>query len=142
MAYATLSDLIERAGEAELRQIADRDRDGVPDPAVVDAALTDADNLINGYVATKYSLPLPSVPDIVLTWVVSIARYVLHRNGPPEHVRQDYKDAIAALKDVAAGRLALPFPATEEQPGIASGQVKARHPDRVFTPAKLQGWRP
>ncbi len=140
MTYATLEDLIERAGAAEIRQIADRDRDGTPDPDVIDAALSDADNLIDGYVSTKYTLPLPSVPDIVNTWAVSIARYVLHRNGAPEHVRQDYKDAVAALKDVAAGKLALPFPSGEDQPGVASGQVKARHPDRVFTPQKLRGW--
>lgn len=142
MAYATLTDLIERAGEAEIRQTADRDRDGVPDADAVEAALTDAGNLIDGYIAAKYSLPLPSTPEIVRTWAVSIARYVLHRNGAPEHVRLDYKDALAALKDVAAGKLALPFPSDTDQPGIATGQVKARHPDRVFTPAKLQGWRP
>lgn len=38
MTYATLEDLIERAGAAEIRQIADRDRDGTPDPDVIDAA--------------------------------------------------------------------------------------------------------
>lgn len=142
MVYATIIDLTERAGEAEIRQIADRDRDGVPDPEVIDAALADADNLINGYVATKYKLTagyLPSTPDVVRTWAVSIARYVLHRNGQPEHVVRDYKDAIAALKDVAAGKLALPFP-TDDQPEAASGQIKGRHPARVFTPEKLRGW--
>lgn len=141
MAYATLTDLIERAGDKEIREIADRDRDGLPDPDVIDAALADADNLINGYVSTKYALPLPSVPDVVRTWAVSIARYVLHRNGPPEHVVRDYKEAVAALKDVASGKLSLPFPAGEEQPAVVSGQVMGVHPEKVFTPSKLKGWR-
>ena len=140
MPYATLSDLINRAGEFEIQQVADRDRDGEPDDNVVAAALRDADNLIDGYLATKFAqaLPLSPVPDIVTTWAVSIARYILHRDGAPDHVAQDHKDAIAALKDVARGLIALPVsgPATLE----AVGTVMAVHPAQVFSPSKLRGW--
>lgn len=141
MIYCTLTDLIERAGEAEIRQIADRDRDGVPDQGVVDAAIEDAGNLIDGYVGAKYTLPLPSVPAIVRTWAVSIARYVLHRNGAPDHVETDYKDAVAALKDVSRGLIALPVAPGENAPGSETGTVMAAHPPTVFTSRKLRGWR-
>lgn len=140
MTYATLTDLIERAGDAEMRQIADRDRDTVIDQAVVDAALAHADNLVNGYVAVRYDVPLASVPDLVRTWAVSIARYFLHRNGAPEHVAQDYKDAVAALKDVAAGRIALPVAAGAAPLADHGGDVMASHPDEVFTANRLRGW--
>jgi len=142
MTYATLSDLIDRAGDAEILQIADRDRDGTVDPEVIAAALSDADNQINGYVAAKYALPLTAVPALVTTWAISIARYVLHRNGAPDHVEQDYKDAIAALKDVARGLIALPVDVGETAPAAVNGTVMAAHPDQVFTPQKLQGWKP
>lgn len=143
MPYATLEDLIERAGEAEIRQIADRDRDGTIDAAVVDRALTDADNLVNGYVATRYpgNVPLTTVPGLVRTWAVVIARYYLHHNGAPDHVRRDYDDAIAALKDVAAGRGSLPVEAGEASLTAGTGTVQASHPPQVFTDQKLQGWR-
>jgi phage gp36-like protein len=140
MSYATLTDLIERAGDAEVRQIADRDRDMMIDQDVVDAALVHADNLVNGYLAVKYDVPLAAVPDLVRTWAVSIARYILHRNGAPEHVSQDYKDAVAALKDVAAGRIALPVAAGAEPLASAGGEVMASHPDEVFTADRLRGW--
>ena len=140
MPYATLADLIERAGDVEIRQIADRDRDGTPDPDVIAAALIDADHLVNGYVAVKYALPLPSVPDLVRTWAVSIARYILHRNGAPEHVATDYKEAIAALKDLARGLVLLPVEPADEQPTSVAGRVMAEHPQAVFTPEKLRGW--
>lgn len=141
MTYASISDLAERAGDQELRQIADRDRDQLPDQPVVDAALIHADNVINGYIAAKFTLPLATVPDLVRTWAVSIARYILHRNGAPEHVAQDYKDALAALKDVAAGRIALPVVQGQTPPAAAaSGDVMASHPDPVFTAEKLRGW--
>lgn len=141
MPYATLTDLIERAGEVEIRQIADRDRDGTPDPDVIDAALTDANLVIDGYVGAKYDLPLPSVPKLLLPWAVSIARYLLHRNGAPAHVRQDYTDAIASLKDVASGKIALPVEPGAPAPVIQTGQVLSAHPDQVFTPHRLAGWR-
>lgn len=141
MTYATLSALVDRAGEQEIRQISDRDRRGVVDGDVVASALQDADNLINGYIAVKYTLPLPSVPSLVETWAVSIARYVLHRNGAPENVVQDYKDALAALKDVSRGLLALPVSDGADLPTTFSGNVLSIHPDQVFTPARLRGWR-
>lgn len=140
MSYATITDLTARIGDPELRQIADRNRDMMPDQDVIDAALVHADNLVNGYVAVKYDVPLTAVPDLVRTWAVSIARYILHRNGAPEHVAQDYKDAIASLKDVAAGRIALPVPAGDTPLPTSGGQVMAEHPDEVFTAARLRGW--
>ncbi|MFN3313280.1 MAG: gp436 family protein [Hyphomonas sp.] len=140
MSYATLSDLTERAGDAELRQIADRDRDGTPDPEVIAAALEDADNTVNGYIGARYRLPLVSVPALVVTWSVSIARYVLHRNGAPEWVAQDYKDAIAALKDVARGLVSLPVAEGETGPAAQTGVIMAEHPPQVFTPQKMRGW--
>lgn len=140
MTYAALTDLIERAGQAEIDQIADRDFSGTPDPEAVQAALEDADNLINGYVAVKYATPLVFVPQIVVTWAVSIARYILHRNGAPDHVVQDYKDALAALKDVSRGLIALPVPEGESPPDATGGTVMSAHPSRVFTPDKLRGW--
>lgn len=138
MTYANLTDLIERAGEAEISQIADRDRDGEPDPDVIDAALTGADSVINGYVGAKHPTPLDPVPELVLTWAVSIARYRLHRNGAPEHVAQDYKDAIAALKDVSQGRIALDV--SDGQSATLQGTTLAEHPPEVFTADKLRGW--
>lgn len=137
MSYALLADLINRAGPEEIRQIADRDRDGVPDAAVVDAALADADDVINGYVRTKYSLPLATVPPILRTWATSIARHVLHRNGAPEHVTADYKDAVNGLKDVARGLVALPD-AAGVAPAAASGGVLAEIPEAHFS--QIGGW--
>ncbi|MDR5655424.1 gp436 family protein [Ruixingdingia sedimenti] len=140
MAYATLADLVERAGEAEVRQIADRDRDGVPDPDVIGAALQDASDLIDGYVGARYDIPLASIPPQLRPWAVSIARYTLHRNGAPTWVEQDYKDALAALKDVAHGLIALPVAAGDTPPVAVTGQTMGRHPAQVFTPQKLRGW--
>lgn len=141
MPYATLDDLIERAGESEIRQIADRDRDGTIDADVIESALRDADNLVNGWVGAKYTVPLASTPDLVRTWSVSIARYVLHRNKAPGHVKDDYDFAITSLKEVACGLIALTVAAGDDAPQVATGTVMASHPPQVFTDARLKGWR-
>lgn len=141
MAYADLTALEDRAGEAEIRQVADRDRDGAADPEVIAAALADADAVIDGYIAARYARPLASVPAILRGWAVSIARYILHRNGAPEHVERDYKDAIAALKDVARGLIVLPVGPLDQAPVPTGGGVLGDHPAEVFTPDRLRGWR-
>lgn len=140
MSYASLEDLVERAGETEILQIADRDGNAVADPDVIDAALVHADNIVNGFVGVRYDLPFVQVPDLVRTWATSIARYYLHRDGAPEQVRDDHKEALAALKDVSGGRMSLPD-ATGQTAQAIQGVHMAIHPDEVFTRQKLAGYK-
>lgn len=107
--YATLDDLVNRAGETEILQVADRNGDDAADDAVITAAIEHAQSIIDGYIGGKYLLPLSEVPELVQTWTVSIARYWLHGNGPPDYVVKDYDDALSALKDVAKGTIVLPL---------------------------------
>lgn len=140
MTYATLSDLIARAGEVEIQQISDRDRDGEIDADVISEALEHADNLVNGYIGTKYSLPFASVPDLVTTWAIDIARHRLHYQGPPEYVEEDYKRAIASLEKVARGLISLPV-AGVDTPASSSGTVMFSAPYEVFDARGLRGWK-
>lgn len=123
MSYATLSDIIERAGEDEILQVADRDHDGVADPGVIEAALITAGSEIDGYISTRYRLPLPVVPDLVKTWAVSIARYHLHRDGAPDHVVRDWKAAMDGLRDVARSVVNLPVDQGNEPPVDGAGRI-------------------
>lgn len=140
MPYAALEDLIKRAGDAEILQVADRDDDGVADSDAVAAALESADEKINAWLGSRFGLPLSVVPPIVVTWAVSIARYFLHRDGAPDHVVRDYKDAIADLQAAAAGKLSLPGldgiqPTTASEHGIsAAGSAP------VFNRENLEGF--
>jgi phage gp36-like protein len=70
------------------------------------------------------------VPGAVLGWVGDIARFRLWDQQAPEEVRRRYEDAIAQLKDVAAGRFALQIEvATAALPFEADGYSNTR----VFT---------
>lgn len=131
MGYIDQQDLIDRFGEAELKELADRDADGTIDAEVVAAAIADADRLVDGYVGKLYDLPLATAPDILRQLSADIARYKLYKDSPTETVRNNYLDALRQLRDIAAGNLALDVAGAE--PARAGGTVTVDAPERVFT---------
>ena len=137
MAYATEQDLIDRFGTDELLEIADRDDDQVIDTTVVAKALEDAGELIDGYVGKRYDLPLSSTPPRLVKLAADIARYFLYKDSPTEAVEKAYDDAVAFLRDVAAGKAVLDISGSEPAP--AGDEILTSGPDRVFTSDTLEG---
>lgn len=102
MTYATRQNLEQRYGTDELEQ-----RESMLSAGAVDQALQDADARINGYLASRYSLPLSAVPEDLPQVACALARYQLLGDAATERARKDYEDAMAWLKDVANGRVKL-----------------------------------
>ncbi len=102
MNYATRGNLEQRYGTDELEQ-----RESALPAGAVIQALLDADALINGYLTSRYVLPLSSVPENLPQIACAIARYQLLGDAATERARNDYQDAVAWLKDVANGRVKL-----------------------------------
>ena len=143
MAYATQQDLIDRFGEDELIQLTDRTN--LPatsiDVDVVAAALSDAENLADSYLAKRFQLPLDPVPEVLTRTISEIARYFLHgrRTDKDDPVTRDYSQALAWLKDAAKGLVELDTAGTTpDQSG--DGQVQVEAPDRVFSRDTLVGF--
>jgi phage gp36-like protein len=98
----------------------------------------DAENaaagIVDGYIAAKYSLPLVSVPGMVLGWVGDITRYRLWDQRAPEEVRRRYEDALSQLRDLAAGRMHLPPGSDGAQPATGDAFIADGYSaTRVFT---------
>lgn len=102
MTYATRTDLELHYGADEVAQ-----RESMLPAGAVDRALADADALIDGYLAGRYTVPLSPVPQNLLSIASAIARYHLLGEAATERARDDFKDAIAWLKDVQSGRVLL-----------------------------------
>lgn len=112
--YASQQDLIDRFGEDELLVAADRDRDGVIDAGVVEAALEDASAEIDSYLAQAYQLPLPTTPRLINRLACDIA---FHRLSPEadtatEYRRTRYDEAVSLLKKLAKREITLGMPET------------------------------
>lgn len=141
MGYATKQDLIDRYGEAELVQITDRTNQPqtTVDDDAVGRALDDATGLMDGYFAKVATLPLSVVPAVATDVCSRIARYRLWPEGLTKEskVATDYRDAIAWLKDVAAGTVSLD--AGGSAPTPASGGVRLTAATQVFSRDSLKG---
>jgi phage gp36-like protein len=105
--YVTLVDLTAQFGDREVLAIADRNRDGVVDQALVDAAVQRASTKIDSYLAARYALPLASVPGVLVEVCCDITRYNLCGAEVTETdvVRLRYKDAIKTLEQIRDGKL-------------------------------------
>jgi phage gp36-like protein len=136
MAYCTEADLLHRVDEDTLSQLTS-DTGGV-DSAVVDRAISAADEEIDGYLAVHYTLPFAVTPDRVRDLSADIAIYNLYGRRDadiPENRKDRYRDAVAFLRKLAEGKAVLdvPDPSTAEGGGIGITTSKS---DRVFTRGK------
>lgn len=132
MAYITQSQMAARFGEAEIDEL-------VTDTATFTRAEAAAAALIDGYLASRYTLPLTIVPPLVIAWAEDLTRYNLWEERSPEEVRRRQEDALAQLKLLAEGKISLPpgadgtLPAEPAAPAYYSAE-------RVFTSDTLAGF--
>lgn len=140
MSYATLSDMTTRFGEIELAQLTDRTEGLVIQQDVLDRALDDATAEVNGYLATRYRLPLAVVPQLLVRLVCDISRYRLYDERTTEAVRQRYEDSVRMLKSISSGAVLLAGAeltgADAPQP-TGDSRVTTRAPARMFDAAGL-----
>jgi phage gp36-like protein len=106
--YATQQDLIARFGYDEIAQLSDTEGTGALDQARIDQVLADTDARIDGYLGSRYVLPLTTSPPILANLACDIARYLLAKTVPTDEMRARYEDAVKWLTSVAKGDFSLP----------------------------------
>lgn len=126
MTYATQADLTERFGADELKQLTDPENGAVINTALVNAALVDADALVDAHLQGRYTLPLAvPYPRLVVNMACDLARARLFGDRITDPVRARHSDTLTQLGRIADGRMALTV-ATGEQPPqsrrVVSGQ--------------------
>ncbi|MBW7907195.1 MAG: DUF1320 domain-containing protein [Phycisphaerae bacterium] len=113
MLYVTQEQL--EARYAGLAWWTDRSASGAIDADVVAEAIRLACGEIDSHAARQYAVPLklahPATARLVSMYAGSIAGYRLAQGARadniPETLRNDYEDALAWLRDLAAGKLTL-----------------------------------
>lgn len=134
MPYATAADLVSQFGMEEIIQVSDR---GIPrlvtaemmeiainggdltefeaeEQAATSAALSlinskilDAESTVNGFLASRYAVPLQVVPRLVLITLCDLVRYRLHDDNATEAIKTRYDDALKMLKCISKGEINL-----------------------------------
>lgn len=110
--YATIDDINELYGVDLLKRIADHNKDGTPDPEVVEMGLQAADDECNAYIGAYYPVPLDPIPGIVKRCAIDIAVYTIAhgRIQRTDEMRLRYEDAIKRLKMIAEGKISVGTP--------------------------------
>lgn len=108
--YATTTLLEERVTSARLTNLC-RGLAGADRTAMLTNAIERAEALVDGYLATRYSVPV-AANALAEEWTLAIAEYEIYKRGTPndvpQKIRDSYTDVLALLKDVAAGKLDIP----------------------------------
>jgi phage gp36-like protein len=107
--YCAKADILDLLEEQLLVQLTDDESTGLVNDARVAKAIDDACGEIDGYLGSRYPLPLVTVPSIIRKCAVDVAIYNLFSRtvGAPEERRNRYKDAVAILVKVSSGLIGL-----------------------------------
>lgn len=141
MPYVTLAQLIERYGEPALVAVTDRAEfaTGVVNEASIDRAIADADALIDGYLVRKYALPLAEAQPLLVKIAGSLVFYDLHTYQPDEKIVNEQKLALAMLRDIASGTVALTVAGLEAD-NVAGSGARITDRDRLMTQDNMKGY--
>lgn len=141
MTYASLAMLVTRFGEQTIVMLTDRGAvpTGTIDAGLVEQELANSDAVINGYVGTRYRLPLDPLPALVVDLALSIAIYKLHVDAVGQKITDDYDRAIRTLRDISSGAVKLDAAGTEPASSGASG-VQFIDRERPLSPETMGGF--
>jgi phage gp36-like protein len=139
--YCALADLQKVKTTTELAQLADLDGDNAADATVVERACTNATDLINGYISPRYTVPLTTVPNLLVTIAVRLALYYLHldRNSLTDDINKQYDRDIEFLKRVGEGKASLGDPVNAAS-GEPSPGISLASDDRDFSRETMEGF--
>lgn len=141
MAYCTLPQLIARYSEGLLVQISDRGEasTGMVDAGLVERAIADADALIDGYLKVRYALPIADAPRLVTDLSLRIAIYYAHGQVVSDKIRDDYREALKTLQQIAQGLVRLDIEGVEPAASGGSG-VRTNEPERPLSAETMKGY--
>lgn len=138
--YAQIADFDRRLTTKEKTELTDDTNSNLVDDAKLTGVLEEASGTIESYCRERYKLPLAASEQLeALCLDMAVYKLFLRRRKMPEAIRVAYEDAIAFLKDVAAGKAGLDQQATStEQSG--SGAVEATQVEEKFSDDNLSGY--
>lgn len=101
--YATEDDMVKRFGQVEIDNLKANSQEGVD----ITAALKDATDEMNSYIAVRYTTPLWPVPLQIKGYCCDIARYRMWDDQAIPEVYRRYQRVVKWLQEVAAGDAAI-----------------------------------
>jgi len=152
MSYASPNDMIARYPSRDLVQLSNEDpTQTTVNVAALQQALNDAAAEIDGYLESRFALPLADPPAVLSRLTCDIAMYRLQSLRPLHDLadaRKRYEDAVDLLVRVARGEVTLGLAADNVEAAQAAGAVVTQAggdslgelPARIFNRGSLKGF--
>ncbi|WP_343526944.1 DUF1320 domain-containing protein [Sphingomonas sp.] len=109
--WLSIAALVKRFTLDEVVRMTDADGSGRIDRDLLIGALVDAQAIAEAHIASRYALPLATVPRILEMAVGDLARARLYPRGAPEGIADQAKAAMALLVRIQEGKATLGLPA-------------------------------
>ncbi|KKP40306.1 MAG: mu-like protein prophage Flumu protein gp36 [Candidatus Peregrinibacteria bacterium GW2011_GWC2_33_13] len=136
MPYCNPDDIKQQVTEATLIEITDDNLAGEINAAVVNEAILYSATIIDGYLRGRYTLPLPTIPEIVKILAVdlSIFRLYLRRfhTDMPDSINDKYKNSIKLLEQIQKGIISLGIETAGTPPKCGEYRTNKTYRDREF----------
>lgn len=143
MAYTTRAAIeVAVGGPAKLVQLADLNNDTAEDAGVVDAAIVEADSLINSYAGKRYAVPFATTSPTVASLATRIAARILRRNRGmpwPKDEEQAETDRLW-LVDLSKGLVTPGVEPAPTQSSLEVDKVYERDTGRAISRKKFDGF--
>ncbi|MGN6777575.1 gp436 family protein [Rhizobium sp.] len=143
--YATVADMIARYGETQIIRLSrpeDRTAETV-DETKVNTALSDAGDIIDGYIRGRYHVPVAVPPESIIRATCILARYDLaqgEHTNPGDEMTAARKDTISWLENIARELVNLDIPAAEPAGPTVNSGPRMSDRDRFMSLDTLRGF--
>lgn len=135
--YLTIAQFVDRITLDEAIRLTEAVVPGKMDKARIIAAITDAQSVVDGYLATKYSVPLSPAPALITSLVYDLTVAKLWRGAPPEDVATARAAATQTLRDLAKGVMALPDSAVLTPTATSPTPILMETSERLFNRSRM-----
>lgn len=139
MSYCTLDDILKKIPRENVQQLTDDEGIGDINQDRVNDAITEAGTIIDGYLTSRYTVPLVPTPPLVNHLAVDLSIYAIYsrrfETQMPESMKDRNDNALKLLKQIQLGVIQLGM----ETPVTAPGDYKSNKTvlDRIFSKDRM-----
>jgi len=144
--YCTVDDIKMTIPERELINLTQDNpaQNQSVDTVLLEQIITLSGEVIDGYLRSRYTLPLASTPDLIKSLAIDIVVYRLYSRRPTkinDTVKDNYKEALNQLLQVQKGLLMLALDVNNIQVELRTNLIRTnkRREDKKFTDNYLSG---
>jgi phage gp36-like protein len=109
--YCSQTDIETYIPPATLIELTDDDSTGEVNTTIVESVISDASEMVDGYLRGLYEVPVQTVPKLVKTITVDLCVHALYgrrlTEKMPESLTSRYKNALSLLKQIKLGEVML-----------------------------------